>query len=56
MSILVNLSYTQNLDDCIKLFDLGIIDVVYKLLKNNLFTYYRKYGSIIFNNLMASSY
>lgn len=56
MKIVLNLSYTSDLDECQKLLDLDIMDVVYKLLKNNLFTYYRAYGSMIFNNLMASSH
>lgn len=34
LSILVNLSYTSEMDECTKLLDLGIIDVLYKLLKN----------------------
>ncbi|CAD8120500.1 unnamed protein product [Paramecium sonneborni] len=56
LSILVNLSFTSELDECQKMLDLGIIETLYKLLKNTQFTYYRIYGSMIFNNLMASSY
>ncbi|CAD8161036.1 unnamed protein product [Paramecium pentaurelia] len=56
MTILVNLSYTSDLSECKKLLDLGITDVVYKLLKNTIFTYSRIFGSMIFNNLMASSH
>lgn len=32
------------------------MDVAYKLLKNTTFTYCRAYGSMIFNNILASSY
>ncbi|CAK72071.1 unnamed protein product (macronuclear) [Paramecium tetraurelia] len=56
MTILVNLSYTSDFHECAKLLDLGITDVVYKLLKNSIFTYSRIFGSMIFNNLMASSH
>ncbi|CAD8062205.1 unnamed protein product [Paramecium primaurelia] len=56
MTILVNLSYTSDLNECTKLLDLGITDIVYKLLKNTIFTYSRIFGSMIFNNLMASSH
>ncbi|CAD8073565.1 unnamed protein product [Paramecium sonneborni] len=56
MTILVNLSYTSDVEDCQKLLDLGITDVIYKLLKNSIFTYSRIFGSMIFNNLMASSH
>ncbi|CAD8156789.1 unnamed protein product [Paramecium octaurelia] len=56
MTILVNLSYTSDFHECAKLLDLGITDVVYKLLKNSIFTYSRLFGSMIFNNLMASSH
>lgn len=56
MTILVNLSYTSDVNECTKLLDLGITDVVYKLLKNTIFTYSRIFGSMIFNNLMASSH
>lgn len=56
MKILLNLSYTSDIDECRKLLDLDIMEVVYKLLKNNCFTYQRAYGSMIFNNLMASSH
>ncbi|CAD8092796.1 unnamed protein product [Paramecium primaurelia] len=55
LSILVNLSYTSEFDECAKMLDLGIMDALYKLLKNTQYTYYRIYGSMIFNNLMASS-
>lgn len=39
MKILLNLSYTSDIDECRKLLDLDIMEVVYKLLKNNCFTY-----------------
>ncbi|CAD8119222.1 unnamed protein product [Paramecium sonneborni] len=56
LSILLNLSFTSELDECQKMLDLGIMDTLYKLLKNTQFTYYRIYGSMIFNNLMASTH
>lgn len=34
LSILVNLSYTSEFDECAKMLDLGIMDALYKLLKN----------------------
>ncbi|CAD8206470.1 unnamed protein product [Paramecium octaurelia] len=54
LSILLNLSYTSELDECAKLQDLGIMETLYKLLKNTQYSYCRMYGSMIFNNLMAS--
>ncbi|CAK63093.1 unnamed protein product (macronuclear) [Paramecium tetraurelia] len=56
LSILVSLSFTSEFDECSKLLDLGIMDVLYGLLKNTQRTYCRIYGSMIFNNLMASSH
>lgn len=34
LSILVNLSYTLEFDECSKMLDLGIMDILYKLFKN----------------------